>query len=266
MIKKFAVIGNPIAHSKSPQIHQAFAQQFNINLSYERILAPLNEFAETLSHFQKIGGIGVNITVPFKIEAAQLVHEKTQRATAANAVNTILLGEQWFGDNTDGEGLLNDLTINLNLSLSNKDILILGAGGATQGILPALLSANPRSIIIANRTLATAEKLANEKSGCLACTLANIPAQSYDLIINATSAGVKDENLALPGHLFKNSICYDLGYGESAQPFLQLAQRHVAKQAWDGIGMLVEQAAAAFYWWHHKKPKTQAVIKSLRGN
>lgn len=269
MQKKYAVLGNPIAHSKSPKIHQAFAEQFNIELSYERILVPLDGLADTLKQFQQNGGQGVNITVPFKIEAAQLVQQKSERASiAAGAVNTIVFkNDIWFGDNTDGIGLLLDLTQNHGLELTNKNILILGAGGATKGILQPLLSANPTSIIIANRTLATAEQLVtefNNLSKCTACDLFNLPKQSFDLIINATSAGVKGEPLSLPSYLIdNNTFCYDLAYGTSAQPFLDWAKQHNTKNYCDGLGMLVEQAAEAFYIWHNIRPETKSVIKLL---
>jgi shikimate dehydrogenase len=269
MLKKYAVLGNPIAHSKSPQIHYAFAQQFNIKLSYERILVPLDGLASTLITFQQNGGYGVNITVPFKIEAAQLNAQKTERAAKAGAVNTIVLKQDgWLADNTDGIGLLRDLTQNNQLELANKNILILGAGGSTQGILFPLLSSKPHSIVIANRTLSTAEKLAamfNEHGNCAACALNQLPPQIFDLIINATSAGVKGEALALPNHIInQNTFCYDLVYGAPAQSFLNWAQQNGAKHYCDGIGMLVEQAAEAFYIWHNVRPETKSVIELLK--
>ena len=268
MQKKYAVLGNPIAHSKSPQIHQAFAAQFNIELSYERILVPFNNLADTLKQFQHNGGLGVNITVPFKIEAVQLVKQKTERADKAGAVNTIKFNnDQWLGDNTDGIGLLHDLTQNLGINLTNKSILILGAGGATQGILLPLLTAKPNHIVIANRTLTTAEKLATDfkaAGNCSACDLNNLPKQSFDLIISATSAGVKGEPIQLPSYIInKNTHCYDLAYGDSAQPFLTWAKQQGTHHCYDGLGMLVEQAAEAFYIWHNIRPETKSVIKSL---
>lgn len=265
MLKKYAVLGNPITHSLSPQIHQLFAAQFNIELSYERILAPLDGFAKTLRTFQQSGGLGVNVTVPFKIEAAHLVHEKTTQASIAGAVNTITFQQnKWLGDNTDSVGLLRDLTQNLGIDLAHRTILILGAGGATQGILQPLFSASPASITIANRTLATAEKLAADFSHfgqCIACDLINLPQHAFDLIINATAAGVKGETLSLPDHLIKQTICYDLNYGAAAQLFLNWAKQQGAKMCYDGLGMLVEQAAEAFYIWHGVRPETQSVIK-----
>ncbi len=268
MPKKFAVLGNPIVHSQSPAIHQAFAAQFGIKLSYERILVPLDQLAEVLHQFQKNGGQGVNITVPFKIEAFPLIANKTARATKAGAINTIAFNHNaCLGDNTDGIGLLRDLTQNHELDLTDQRILILGAGGATKGILQALLSAKPASITIANRTLITAEKLVADFSDlghCSACNLNQIPDQPFDLIINATSAGVKGELLALAEPIVNNSICYDLAYGSAAQPFLNWAKQGGAINYYDGLGMLVEQAAEAFYIWHQLMPATKPVIKLLR--
>lgn len=270
MPKKYAVLGNPIAHSKSPQIHQAFATQFNIELSYERILVPLDGLTGTLKQFQQNGGLGVNITVPFKIEAAQLVQQKSERAQQAGAVNTIAFkNEHWFADNTDGIGLIRDLAQNHGINLAKQTILILGAGGATKGILQPLLSAKPAKLVIANRTLAAAEKLANDFKAlgpCSACDLAQLPKQSFDLIINATSAGVKGETLTLSSHIIQNTFCYDLAYGTAAQPFLSWAQQNGVKNYCDGLGMLVEQAAEAFYIWHNIRPATKPVIELLTTN
>jgi shikimate dehydrogenase len=270
MSKKYAVIGNPIAHSQSPQIHLAFARQFNIELSYQRILAPLTELAATLQQFQQSGGLGANITVPFKMEAAQLVLEKTERADQAGAVNTIKFNDHnnWSGDNTDGLGLLRDLTQNHGLTLMNKQILMIGAGGAAQGILGSLLSVKPAAILIANRTLASAQRLADRfnNNNCRACALTDLPQQAFDLIINATSAGVKNESLSLPAHLINQTVCYDLAYGTGARPFLTWAKHHGATAYYDGLGMLVEQAAEAFYYWHNVRPETKSVIESCHNN
>jgi shikimate dehydrogenase len=267
MTKKYAVLGNPIAHSLSPQIHQAFAQQFAIDISYERILVPPGKLKAILDRFQQGGGLGVNVTMPLKEEAWKLLHTKTPRAERAGAVNTIKFnGESWQGDNTDGVGLVRDLVSNKGLVLRAKRILIIGAGGATRGILAPLLEEKPEAIVIANRTLAKAQQLAQDFQALgtvSSCDLNELCQQKADLIIQATSAGTKGEIIHLPANIAPGAVCYDLAYGDSAKAFLDWAKTHGARLAYDGFGMLVEQAGEAFYSWHNKHPETKTVIQRL---
>jgi shikimate dehydrogenase len=269
MLKKFAVLGNPIAHSQTPQIHQAFAQQFNIELDYERILVTPGELQQVIQTFQNQGGDGVNLTLPLKEQAAVLMTELTPRAQKAGAVNTVIFldNKKWRGDNTDGIGLLRDLKDNNSIKLTGKNILILGAGGAVRGILAPLLNEKPKTITIANRTLAKAQQLASLFSGLgkvVATDFTGLDSQHFDLIINATSASTKGEGLPLPQSLVKGSVCYDLAYGKNAAAFLLWAKEHGASLTLDGIGMLVEQAAEQFFIWHQKMPETHSVIQQLR--
>lgn len=268
-MKKFAVMGNPIAHSKSPEIHYAFAKQFNIHLSYERLQVASGELQQQLQCFAQEGGYGVNITVPFKEQAWQLVQQRTPRADQAQAVNTITFAANglWQGDNTDGVGLIRDLRDNLAFSIQNKNVALLGAGGAAKGILAVLLAEKPASLVIAHRTAAKAQLLKQQFLPLCAkltsCSFAELT-NNFDLIIQATSAGVKGETLDLPATCVKGAFCYDLSYGNSAKSFLSWAGQHGAIASSDGLGMLVEQAAEAFYIWHRKKPETQSVIVTLR--
>jgi shikimate dehydrogenase len=260
-MKKFAVIGNPIAHSRSPEIHQAFAKQTGITLSYERILAPLllespDGFASIVHSFFQHGGSGLNITVPFKEEAFALCHVLTERAHAARAVNTLWMKQgQLYGDNTDGEGLVSAIT-RLKWPLNNGRILILGAGGATRGVILPLSNAGASEIVIANRTLNRAEALVKDlnafmtKTTLESCALGHLTGH-FDIIINATSAGLYDDGITLPAALtFEHA--YDMAYGKSSRFIEQGVQRGV--QTADGLGMLIGQAAEAFFVWNNVKP------------
>ncbi|MGQ0441883.1 MAG: shikimate dehydrogenase [Methylophilaceae bacterium] len=265
MTDKYAVIGHPIEHSKSPIIHAEFAQQTGHHISYERILAPLNGFSATVKNLIDKGYKGANVTVPFKFEAFALCDTLSARAISAGAgaVNTLTnINSRIHGDNTDGIGLRNDIEQNLQFSIADKNILILGAGGAAYGILNSLLAAS--SITIVNRTLPKAQQLAmrfsNDNVSAKAFEELSAP---YDLVINATSVGLTDLVLPLPEIIFtKNCLAYDLMYGRET-PFMQQA-RVAGAQVSDGLGMLVEQAAEAFYLWREVRPETQPVIKKLR--
>lgn len=270
-MKKYAVVGNPIAHSQSPEIHAAFAAQFHIDLSYERLLSSPDDFDATLKSFQAAGGLGVNVTLPFKQIAWELVRECTPRAEKACAVNTILFrdDQNWLGDNTDGIGLLNDLKKNHGITIQDKKILILGAGGAVRGILEPLLLENPHRLFISNRDFEKAKKLVDdfsEHGTVTACPWETLSQVNVDLLIHATAAGVKGETLSLPQEIFHNTLCYDLAYGDAAKPFLTLAQENKAAAYFDGLGMLVEQAAISFALWHGQRPETLPVISLLRKN
>lgn len=266
MTNKYAVIGNPIAHSKSPLIHAAFAKQTNQDISYERILAPIDGFEATVKDLITQGFKGVNVTVPFKFEAYKICDSLSAQAisSGSGAVNTLtfLNNGKIHGDNTDGVGLHNDIVQNLGFSIANKHILILGAGGAAHGVLNSLLGAS--SIMIANRTPERALELAMGIQDCeaRASTFESLE-KPYDLIVNATSAGLTDTALPIPDIIFsKNSLAYDMMYGRET-PFMGQA-RAAGAQVADGLGMLVEQAAETFYIWRGVRPQTAPVIAELR--
>lgn len=255
-MKKFAVIGNPIAHSRSPEIHQAFGKQTGIELNYERILAPLDGFANVVKDFFAQGGHGLNITVPFKEEAFVLCDTLTERAQAARAVNTLWMqNNQLHGDNTDGAGLVNAITT-LNWSLQNSRILILGAGGATRGVILPLANAGATEVVIANRTLQRAELLVEDLSAFVKTTKLQVVglnqlADHFDLVINATSASLAGEGVSLPNALTFN-YAYEMAYGKPSSFIDQAKQRGVPTA--DGLGMLIGQAAEAFYVWNGVRP------------
>lgn len=255
-MKKFAVIGNPIAHSRSPEIHQAFARQTGIELSYEKILAPLDGFSSTIKGFFALGGMGLNITVPFKEEAFALCDNLTERAQAARAVNTLWMqGNQLHGDNTDGAGLVNAISA-LNWPLNISRILILGAGGATRGVVLPLAIAGAREIVITNRTLARAESLVEDLAVFIQNTnLHVLPldqlAGHFDIVINATSASLSGEGITLPDSLTFN-YAYEMAYGKPSSFIDQAKERDVPTA--DGLGMLIGQAAEAFFVWNGVRP------------
>jgi shikimate dehydrogenase len=274
-VDRYAVVGNPIAHSKSPFIHEAFAKQTQQSMSYERILAPLDGFITTVQDLIAKGYKGVNVTVPFKFEAYTLADERSSRALSAGAANTLLFkGRHIAADNTDGAGLVRDIEQNLALPLAGKRVLLLGAGGAAEGVLQPILAANPASLVIANRTsekaIAMATKAlqlsigvpANKVAGC---AFSDLQAQQFDVVINATSAGLTDTALQIPNTVFADGcLAYDMMYGRET-PFMVQARANGARVA-DGLGMLVEQAAEAFYLWRGVRPETQSVIKGIRAS
>ncbi|RFA31149.1 shikimate dehydrogenase [Alkalilimnicola ehrlichii] len=269
MSDRYAVMGNPVAHSKSPQIHQLFAEQTGQALSYEKILVPLGEFQQALEAFRDSGGKGLNITVPFKQDAREVAHSVSERARAGGAVNTLLFESNGriFGDNTDGTGLVRDLRNNHAVHLAGKRILILGAGGAVRGVLPALLGELPESITIANRTETKAIELAalfNAKLPVKGCGYDAL-GERFDIVINGTSAGLTGELPPLPHTLLREGAsCYDMVYGDIPTVFQQWALEHDAALALDGLGMLVEQAAESFFIWRGISPDTAPVIEVLR--
>jgi len=264
---KYGVFGNPIKHSLSPTIHTQFAKQTGINISYDKILAPINEFSSSAHQFINQGAKGFNVTVPFKLDAFKLATKLTINAQTAGAVNTIKVdGQTLIGENTDGIGLVNDLVKNLNINLKDKVILILGAGGATRGILLPLLKQRPKRIMIANRTTSKAINLAKDFSShgkTCGFGLEKVKHEPVDIIINATSASLDGKMPDIANGVANGSICYDLMYGTQT-PFMNWAQKNNAKMVVDGLGMLVEQAAAAFEFWTGKQPGTQKVIANLR--
>jgi shikimate dehydrogenase len=268
MTDRYAVIGNPVAHSKSPEIHARFAQQTGEQISYERLLAPLDRFEKTVDDFMDAGGRGANVTVPFKLEAYALATELSVRAQAAGAVNTLCLnGDVIFGDNTDGVGLVTDIVQNAGIALHGKRLLLLGAGGAARGVLLPLLEQQPAQLVIANRTLQKATLLLEEFSaphGVLSASGYDTLAGKYDVIINATSASLADALPPLDGAVFAaGALAYDMMYSRDATPFMRFAAGHGATVR-DGLGMLVEQAAESFFVWRGVRPDTGPVHLALR--
>lgn len=266
MTDRYAVVGNPIAHSKSPLIHAEFARLTGQDMVYERLLAPLDGFDKTVEDFRREGGKGLNVTVPFKEEAFRLADNKTARALAAGAVNTLKLDETGvLGDNTDGAGLVRDLTANLQQSLTGKRILLMGAGGAARGVIGPLLDEHPELLVVANRTEDKARQLADIfDRGMKASSYEALTGQRFDLVINATSASLQGEVPPLPEGLFTpNALAYDMMYGAET-PFMAWARNHGAATISDGLGMLVEQAAESFFLWRNVRPDTKPVIQMLR--
>ncbi|MBT9590251.1 MAG: shikimate dehydrogenase [Thiobacillus sp.] len=264
MTDRYAVFGHPIAHSKSPQIHAAFARQTGEDVVYEAILAPLDGFADSVAQFIATGGRGANVTVPFKEEAFKLAKRLSPRAQRAGAVNTLSFdADGILGDNTDGAGLVADLTRNLNQTLGGRRILLLGAGGAARGVIEPLLDQQPAALVLANRTVSRAQELAELFGhGITACSFEAADAP-FDVVINATAASLAGELPPLSPRIFTdNTLAYDMMYGRDT-PFLSFARTHGAAAS-DGLGMLVEQAAEAFYVWRGVRPETTAVIAALR--
>ncbi|MDD5056719.1 MAG: shikimate dehydrogenase [Sideroxydans sp.] len=267
MTDKYAVIGNPVSHSKSPLIHSLFAQQTGQDMSYEAIEAPLDGFAATIERLRAEGYKGCNVTVPFKFEAYQLCTRLGDRARDAKAANTLIFRDgEILGANTDGAGLLADIEKNLGFKLMWKDALLLGAGGAAAGVLWPLFNAGV-GIVIANRTIEKAQLLADEFKGSgtvYARRYDELAGKQFDLVINATSSGLKDELPPLPDGIFKpGALAYDMMYGRET-PFLRYAREQGATAISDGLGMLVEQAAEAFYLWRNVRPDTKPVLEKLR--
>ncbi len=275
----FAVMGNPVAHSQSPLIHSLFARQFGISLSYDRIQVDVGGFEQAVSHFCAHGGAGLNITVPYKVEAWKLCgqgrHSLTPRADLAGAVNTLVMKKSGgiHGDNTDGAGLVADIRNNLGIPLDNKNLLVIGAGGAVRGVLGSLLECHPASITVVNRTFAKAGDLVGVFSGTVdggdtaleSRRLEDCDRPRYDLIINGTAASLCGE---LPGIsescIDAGTIVYDMVYSPEPTVFMKWALFRGAAQAHDGLGMLVEQAAGSFFVWHRKSPDTEPVIRAVR--
>jgi shikimate dehydrogenase len=265
---RYGVIGNPIAHSKSPQIHARFAEQTGQQISYERLLAPLDAFEATVKTFIASGGRGANVTVPFKLEAFRFSDELSSRAQAAGAVNTLQFQDgRVFGDNTDGVGLVRDIVGAAGVQLSGRQILLLGAGGAARGVVLPLLAESPSRLVIANRTPERAAELAVQFSdnpvAPEACSFTELSGP-FDVVINATSASLSSELPPVPASVFgARSFVYDMMYAAEPTRFLQLAAQHGARVR-DGLGMLVEQAAESFFIWRGVRPQTAPVHDWLR--
>jgi len=269
-LDQYAVMGNPIAHSKSPFIHTAFAQETGQALTYIALLVERGAFPIAVAAFRAAGGKGLNVTVPFKTDAYALAERHSTRAMRAGAVNTLnfLADGCLYGDNTDGVGLVRDLTNNLGMSLAGIRLLILGAGGAAHGILQPILTAGPDQVFIANRTPARARKLATTFSDLgpvIGGSFDDLRDEQFDLVLNATSASLEGEVPPLPDRLLgEGAWCYDLMYAATPTPFLRWASNHGAFRVEDGLGMLVEQAAEAFFLWRSIRPTTAPIIRKLR--
>jgi len=274
MTDRYAVIGNPVAHSRSPLIHAEFARQTGQDMEYGRLLAPLDDFVASVQRFRREGGRGLNVTLPFKLEAFTLAEQRSQRALDAQAVNTLRFeADNVFGDNTDGVGLLRDLEVNLAFGLAGRRILLMGAGGAAQGTLGPLLAARPALLTIANRSADKAQRLAERFAAAVrdAATqlrgggYAELVGGAFDLVINATSASLQDSVPDLPAGVFApGSLAYDMMYGSAPTRFLQRARGQGAARLADGLGMLVEQAAESFLIWRGVRPHTAPVIEKLK--
>ncbi|MFY7867825.1 shikimate dehydrogenase [Roseateles sp.] len=271
-VDRYAVAGNPVAHSRSPDIHAAFAAQTGQSLVYERLLCPLDAFANTVQAFAATGGRGCNITVPFKFEAHDLAARLSPRARLAGAVNTLRFdAEGWFGDNTDGAGLLRDIEHNAQRPLAGRRVLLLGAGGASAGVLGSLISARPAEVQVANRSADKAESLrashqalATEMGVKLSASNLQDCGSGFDVLINGTSASLAGAAVPVgPEALAPQALVIDMMYGPAAAPFLDWARSQGA-EARDGLGMLVEQAAEAFEIWRGRRPDTAPVLHSLR--
>jgi len=271
MTDQYAVFGNPIKHSRSPQIHSAFAELTGQDINYVSTLVEADQFQSAARNFFKDGGKGLNITVPFKQDAFTFADELSERARRAGAVNTLIHQNDGkiLGDNTDGIGLVCDISTNLGWAIEGKKILLVGAGGAVMGVLEPLLQQHPAIIVIANRTISKAQKLARDFAdlgniqGCGFDELTE--SGHFDLIINGTSASLAGEIAPLPNSvLTAKTQGYDMMYAAEATPFMRWMHEQGAQQTADGLGMLVEQAAEAFTLWRGVRPETAGVISSIR--
>ncbi|MBK5105185.1 MAG: shikimate dehydrogenase [Burkholderiales bacterium] len=267
MPDQYAVIGNPVAHSKSPLIHAAFARQTGQDLMYGQLLAPADAFIATADAFRAGGGRGLNVTLPFKVEAFDYATLLSERAREARAVNTLKFDDGViFGDNTDGAGLVNDLLHNLGCAVAGRRILLLGAGGAARGVIEPLLQQRPAQFVLANRTADKARRLAQDFHGALeAGTYAALTGRQFDIVVNATSASLAGALPPLPPGVFASgAMAYDMMYGKGETPFLAFSRRNGAALLADGLGMLVEQAAESFFIWRGLRPDSAPVLQLLR--
>lgn len=269
MTDLYAVFGNPINHSKSPVIHRQFADQTSQDMNYSKQLVDEGQFEAAAKAFFEQGGKGLNITVPFKLDAYRFANKLSPRAERAGAVNTlaILSDGQILGDNTDGIGMVHDMH-NLGWQIEGKRVLILGAGGAVRGVLQPLLAENPAEVVIVNRTFTKADELAksfHDLGNIKALTYEKLTEESFDIVVNGTSASLQGELPPLPnGLLAPDASCYDMMYGATPTPFLHWASEQGAARTADGLGMLVGQAAEAFYLWRSERPEVTSVITQLR--
>jgi shikimate dehydrogenase len=262
MRSRYALIGNPVAHSRSPSIHVAFARDARQDLDYGLIEAPLDGFERAVAKFRREGGLGLNVTVPFKENAFRICDRLSDRARVAQAVNTLVFAADVYGDNTDGIGLVLDLKSNVNFDPRGKSVLLMGAGGAAQGVAGPLVEAGVGRLVIANRTVERARALAARFPQAAGCGFDALGVERFDLVVNATSTGVGGEDFPLPPFR-PGMLAYDMAYGRDTA-FL-VAARAAGARAVDGLGMLVEQAAESFHIWRGVRPQTGGVLRRLRG-
>jgi len=274
-LDRYAVAGNPVTHSRSPAIHALFAQQTGQAVDYGRLLCPLDAFVPTVQAFAAQGAKGCNVTVPFKFEAFELAARRSPRAELAQAANTLRFDTAaeggWLADNTDGLGLVRDITVNACVPLRGRRVLLLGAGGASAGVLGPILEQGPREVVVANRTVDKAQALVQRHAALaqahgvtLDARTLNDPGEGFDVLINGTAASLAGSGVPVAASVLKpGSLALDMMYGPAAQPFLDWAQHHGA-QGRDGLGMLVEQAAEAFALWRGVRPDTTPVLSALR--
>lgn len=267
---RYAVMGNPVAHSKSPAIHQLFARQFQHRIEYLAIQVDPGGLRQAVEQFRAAGGKGLNVTLPFKLDAFRLAENMSERAKAAGAVNTLKFesDDRIFGDNTDGIGMVHDIQLNLEMPITGKQVLLLGAGGAARGVLGPLLKHRPARVVVANRTIAKARdvvQLFRGQAPVEACSFADLRGKHFDIVINGTSASAKGEAPELPATLFtRDSLAYDMMYGDRPTPFLEWAALNGAARVSDGLGMLVEQAAESYFVWRGARPETRPVLAALK--
>jgi len=262
---RYAVVGNPIGHSRSPDIHRLFAQATHQAISYERLEGPIDGFEEFALGLRDAGYLGLNVTIPFKLDAAKLADSLTSRARLAGAVNTLKFeGDTICGDNSDGIGFVRDIKHRLGFKVSNAAILVLGAGGGVRGLIASLLEERPKWIAVANRTHNRAQELADE-FGVEAIRLDEIPAEHFDMIVNGTSSSLNQDAPPIdPGTFDDCTVAYDLVYAPEATAFMRLAHSSGARAVSDGLGMLIEQAAESFLFWRGVRPDTAPVYRELR--
>lgn len=267
MTDQYAVIGNPIGHTKSPLIHRLFAESCGQQIEYTAIEGSTTDFAGDVARFKAQGGRGMNITAPFKLQAFELATQPSQRARLARAANAFKFEDDAvLADNFDGVGLLRDIEHNLGHPLAGRRVLLLGAGGAVRGALLPFLAAGPARLVLVNRDMAKARVLENEVNDprLLLSTYEDLADHWFDLVINATSASLTGELPPVPESVFTNAtLAYELAYGKGLTPFLQVAKKAGVNTLADGVGMLVEQAAEAFEWWRGVRPQTGPVIQRL---
>ena len=268
MTDRYAVIGNPIGHSKSPLIHGTFAKSTGQDLKYVAIEGQLDAFADAVYAFRDDGGYGMNVTAPFKLQAFELATERRPRAQLAGAANAMKFeDDRILADNFDGVGLVNDIQRNLGVALAGKRVLLLGAGGAVRGALLPFIAQKPATLVMANRTVEKAVALAREVAthgSVIGCGYRDVGDQRFDVVINATSASLRGELPPVAPNVFgEDALAYELVYGKGLTPFLRLASNAGVKRLADGVGMLVEQAAEAFVWWRGVRPDTRPLIDKL---
>ncbi len=268
MTDRYAVIGHPISHSKSPLIHSLFAQATGQVLAYTAIDSPVDTFRDTLLAFRVAGGRGANVTLPFKLQAFELATDPSEGARLAGAVNALKFeGDRILAENFDGIGLVNDIQRNHGISLEGKRVLLCGAGGATRGAILPLAGQRPALIAVANRTASKAHALKADFAAHVELQTGGyeeLSGMAFDVVLNATSTGLSQDTLPLPTGVFApDALAYEMVYGKGLTPFLQQAQAAGATRVADGVGMLIEQAAEAFFWWRGVRPDTRPVIEQL---